>query len=490
MLENRSFDHMLGYSKLQGIDAESRRATAINGLSGTETNISQNGIQVTVSPSANFVIGGDPGHEFKDVEEQLCGCGSSYTLPTPGIGQVDPHLNNGGYLSNYSSKNPKHPEEVMQCFSPDKQLPILTELAREFVVCDNWFSSMPGPTWPNRFFAHAASAAGLDHSPPTPTELAAILSLDGYWFDNGTIFDRLDEKKLEWTVYHGDPFPQILAIKGMIDNLTNGRLRSFDQFSKDIMNREFSQSYVFIEPEWNAYAHFRCGNSQHPMDDVTGGEKLLKEIYETIRNSPCWENSLLIITYDEHGGFYDHVAPPTTVHPGDSVTESENARYNFNFQQLGVRVPTIVISPLIPKGTIDHRTYDHTSILSTIEREFELKNLTERDRTAKPLNDLLTLEAARTDTPATLSNPAVSGFNCNPLKKFEWWLESRIKDGSQGVDPTMAGFAHIALMRQIQNNPDKKKQLVQKFSTINTKLDAVKYLRSVRSEIMTKTTSN
>src|SRR5208282_6490406 len=191
---------------------------------------------------------------------------------------------------------------------------------------------------------------------------------------------------------------------------------------------------------------FRCGNSQHPMDDVTRGEKLLKSVYKAIRNSPHWENSLLIITYDEHGGFYDHVPPPIEVAPGDSITDPANNRYNFNFQQLGVRVPTIVISPFIPKGMIDHRVYDHTSVLSTIEAIFGIKSLTARDENAPRLDELLSLTNPRTDTPTTLPDPPESGFSCNPIKEFMWWLQSQIKDRSQEIDPAIAGFAHIAFL--------------------------------------------
>jgi phospholipase C len=156
------------------------------------------------------------------------------------------------------------------------------------------------------------------------------------------------------------------------------------------------------------------------MDDVTRGEKLLKAIYQAVRNSPHWETGLLIITYDEHGGFYDHVVPPTTVAPGDSVTEPENNRYNFNFQQLGVRVPTVVISPFIQKGVIDHRVYDHTSVLSTIEAIFSLKNLTARDGAAAKLDRLLSLKSPRTDTRKTLPDAPRSGFSCNPINEFIW----------------------------------------------------------------------
>jgi phospholipase C len=479
MLENRSFDHMLGFSGLRGVDAETGQGTKIDGLSGAESNPAPNGGTVRVSQDAGFVMNGDPGHEFENVQLQLCGNGGSYSSPTPPQGGTDPRIVNTGFVYDYASKDARRPGDVMRCFTPT-QLPVLTRLAQEFAVCDRWFSSMPGPTWPNRFFLHAASAAGLDHSPPTPNELGAILAIDGYRFQNGTIFDRLDEKQVEWAIYHGDEFPQVLAIRGMVAKVEH--FHRFDEFSKDVGKPGFSPSYVFIEPDWHAFSHFRCGNSQHPMDDVTRGEKLLKEVYEAVRNSPLWERSLLIITYDEHGGFYDHVAPPVGVSPGDSV-EPENNRYKFNFQQLGVRVPTVVISPLIPRGTIDHRIYDHTSVLSTLEGIFGLKSLTARDGAAARIDGLLSLTAPRTDTPETLPTPPESGFSCNPVKDLIWWLESQIKDRSQGIDPAIAGFAHIAFLRELQAAPAKREELLKDFVGMRTKLDATKYILRVRRSL-------
>ena len=113
----------------------------------------------------------------------------------------------------------------------------------------------------------------------------------------------------------------------------------------------------------------------HPLDDVTRGEKLIKTVYEAIRNSPQWENSLLLVTFDEHGGFYDHVRPPAAVPPGDTMTASY-IQHHFQYDQLGVRVPALVISPLIPRGVIDHTIYDHTSMLASVERLFGMKPLT------------------------------------------------------------------------------------------------------------------
>jgi phospholipase C len=480
MLENRSFDHMLGFSKIQGLDAVDGHATEIDGLSGNESNPSPAGGSVRVSSDAEFVMNGDPGHEFENVRLQLCGKGRAYSSPSPPLGKIDPNITNSGYVEDYGSKDPRSPGEVMRCFSAIN-LPVLTTLAKEFAICDHWFSSMPGPTWPNRFFLHAASAAGLDHSPPKPNELGAMLSIDGYWFEHGTIFDRLDQKGIEWAIYHGDEFPQVLAIKGMIAKMEH--FHWFNEFDKDVADSSYSNAYTFIEPSWHGLNHFRCGNSQHPMDDVTRGERLLKQIYQSIRKSPHWKTSLLIITYDEHGGFYDHVAPPTAVAPGDRVTEAENNRYNFNFQQLGVRVPTVIVSPFIPKGTIDHRVYDHTSVLSTIEALFDLKSLTARDEAAPRVNGLLSLTNPRTDAPETLPDPPESGFSCNPIKEFVWWLQSQISDRSQTIDPAITGFVHIALLRELHNSPEKRDQLIRRFRHMNTKLDAVTYLRRVRTRV-------
>src|SRR5258708_34283939 len=160
-----------------------------------------------------------------------------------------------------------------------------------------------------------ASSGGLDHSPPTANMIGSLF--DGYKFDNGTIYDRLDHAGVSWTIYEGDPFPQALSISGMIVRLAEGRFKDFEDFSSDVNNPGYAPSYAFSEPDYHALSDFVCGNSQHPKDDITRGEALIKSIYETIRHSPHWESSLLVITYDEHGGFYDHVPPPQTVAPGD-----------------------------------------------------------------------------------------------------------------------------------------------------------------------------
>src|SRR5258708_39528044 len=135
-----------------------------------------------------------------------------------------------------------------------------------------------------------------------------------------------------------------------------------------------------------------------PLDDVTRGEKLIKKTYEAIRNSPHWERSLLIVTFDEHGGFYDHVKPTAAAPPGDVFTQ-DYIQHQFPFDVYGPRVPTLVISPLIRKGVIDKTEYDHTSGLATVQKLFGMGNLTERAKAASDLRPLLSLSTPRTDTP-------------------------------------------------------------------------------------------
>src|ERR1039458_4944936 len=291
MLENRSFDHLLGFSQIQGTDP-SGKPTKLDGLTGKESNLSPKGDTITVSSPADFLFRRGPGHEFKDVQEQMCGKGSSFSSPAPPPGQYDPNINNSGYISNFSVYDHKTPETIMKCFSPP-QLPVLTTLAKEFAVCDRWFSSMPGPTWPNRFFIQAASSGGLDDSPSFSREAKSVLN-DGFKFQNGTIYDLLDNDKRDWMIYSDDDFPQALSIAGMRAKY-HERFRPFKTFKQDVSDPGFSKSYVYLEPDYHAFTgKYLGGTSQHPLDDVTSGERLLKSIYESIRNSPHWEKSLLI----------------------------------------------------------------------------------------------------------------------------------------------------------------------------------------------------
>ncbi len=249
--------------------------------------------------------------------------------------------------------------------------------------------------------------------------------------------------------------------------------------------------YIFIEPNWGnlLLGTYKGGNSQHPVDDVTSGEKLIKYVYESIRGSSIWMKSLLIITYDEHGGFYDHCLPPGGVpSPGD-VTPI----YGFDFTQLGVRVPAVVISPWIPKNLIDHTQYDHTSVLATLREWFQavgtgdIGYLTYRDMLANNLSHLLSLEQPRTDAPLTLQNAADSGVALPAAKTIMSATDSdfaTFPGANEPLEPNQAAFLQVALKHHLEMAQKKdQRAIVQRVRAIRTKGEAKRYMRDVKIQL-------
>lgn len=473
MLENRSFDHMLGFSGLTGTDASTGIATKINGLSGTESN-TFNSQTFPVSRGAPDRMPADPGHEFSNVLLQLCGKGASYPR-----GGIYPAINNSGYVASYvGSGGGSSPGVLMHCYSPT-QIPVLHALATEFVVCDNWHASMPGPTWPNRMFVHAASSGGLDHS-PSIAEIAEWETLDGFTFENGTIFDALQKKGITRRLYGGDDFPMVSALKGIhLDDI-----RHYSQFASDLSQATYPFAYVFIEPSYDVANDYRSGSSQHPLADVNRGEALIKSTYEAIRSSTFWETSLLLITWDEHGGFYDHVIPQDAVAPGDTGLDSSHNRNGFTFEKYGPRVPALVISPLIPRNLIDHRLYDHASVPATVEGLFGLNPLTKRDAAASPLTSLLTLPEPRKDAPTVL--PPVASAGAAPLDAE--MADAAASSVSRPDDPAdegnLAGIVQAALRQDLAVSPPAERPaIIARVRSIKKRSEAIQYLNDVRRKV-------
>jgi phospholipase C len=529
---------MLGFSGITGTDAVSSNPTSINGLTSAGTSLLQlarswqrntvsgivlrqerkwppppsisirallkssisnvfNGQTYSVTQPADFAMPVDPGHEFcldaannipTGVLQQLCGSGAVYPF-----GGAYPTILNSGFVASYAAvcaanQVQSDPGEIMKCYSPD-QLPVLNQLAQEFVVCDNWHASMPGPTWPNRFFVHAASSGGLDHSPSTG-DMLKWETVDGFSFANGTIFDRMNSNNIKWILYAGDNFPIVAALKGI--NITD--INDYADFLSDVAKPDYPASYTFIEPSYgHSWSDFKCGTSQHPLDDVTRGESLIKATYEAVRNSPLWNESMLIITWDEHGGFYDHVPPPSAIAPGDTAPGGDNNQYGFTFGQYGPRVPAVVISPLIPPNLIDHRVYDHASIPATLEACFGLNPMTQRDGNANNLMPLVSLPNPRGDTPATLQAPAQSGVaGCDPVS-FDLRLTTR-PSGSEDFPVTrpndffnegnMPGFLFIVLRSDLAlSAPEERAAILARFKTIQTRAEASQYMEEVRVKL-------
>ncbi len=474
MLENRAFDHMLGFSGITGLDAVTGDSTQIDGLTGSEFN-NFNGSVYRVRAGADNVMPVDPGHEFTNVLVQLCGAGATYAA-----GETYPAINNTGFVASYAaSGGAADPGEVMKCFAP-AQLPILVALAQEFAVCDNWHASMPGPTWPNRMFAHAASSGGLDHS-PTTEEIVEWETIGGFRFKAGSIFDALKKKCVSRRLYAGDDFPMVAALKG----ISLSDIRHYGNLAGDLAQPTYPYSYVFVEPSYDVLNEYKNSTSQHPLTDVTLGEGLIKETYEAIRNSPHWNSSVLIITWDEHGGFYDHAIPQSVVAPGDTQPQDKHNQFGFTFEQYGPRVPAIVISPLVPKNVIDHRLYDHASIPATIESFFGVDALTERDAKANCLDALLSLNAPRTDTPTTLPSPATVGAGPAVMNMMVPDLSMTVAARpNETVDQgTLPVILHSALRQDLEMSPEQRTVILQRVRSIKTREQARQYLAEVQKKI-------
>jgi phospholipase C len=413
---------------------------------------------------------------FDAVLAQLCGGEARY--PDPATGRY-PAINGSGFVQNYWDRRAPDPTLVMKCFDPT-QVPVLTTLAREFAVCDCWFSSLPGPTWPNRFFAHAATSGGLDDSPSALDVLVHEVGA-GFEFENSTIYDRLGD---DWLVFHGDPFPHVFSIKGMLPERLAGRFQPQSRFEAIVSDPMFSAKYVFIEPNYGrVYGDYAFGNSQHPLDDMTQGEWLIKRVYEAIRQSPHWNESALLITYDEHGGFYDHVVPPPATPPGDAAFSRLNI-HGFDFAQLGVRVPAVIVSPLIEKGTIDHRVYDHSSVPATLIKLFDLpavdgkRNLTARDAAANTFESVFSRDEPRleNETPRALPDPPDSGFRADAD-------DDSIPDFQ--IDPAVGGFLYVAFLRQYGVTPEiaARSPIAARFLRISTRVQAMNFFEEVRGQV-------
>jgi len=368
--ENQSFDRMLGWLTLP--DAAQR----LDGLTGRESNPASPPDPVDLVPVSKistpdaYVTDPSPGHSLDDATVQIFG---QRQVPDP------PVPTNNGFVLNYSEQPGRggRPiglaagKTIMQCLDPNL-VPVISSLARNFVVCDRWFSSVPGPTWPNRFFLHAGTANGLLDTPETAGQLASNFFRSPYRMRS--IFENLMERGHTWKVYFDD-YAQTFALRNL--HRYADRFVRFEEFARDVASGALPD-YSFIEPRGFSAPGWPS-NDQHPPHSVLEGEKLIANIYDTLRGEDAvWRQCLFVLLYDEHGGFYDHVKPPAAV-----VPDATSATAHFGFDRLGLRVPAILVSPWVGEGVADHTTYDHTSLPATIKKMFGLPSfLTARDAAA------------------------------------------------------------------------------------------------------------
>ncbi len=407
MMENASYDRMLG--TLSG---------SIPGLDGVDPAHAQSnpdfpsGLLVVQAPTTARTMNPDPEHDLDDVLRQLTG---------PCEGFVS------DFAQQYPQSSPQERAEIMGYYA-NGTLPALQTLAAQFGVCDRWYSSLPGPTWPNRFFVHSGTSLGHVDMPDGIFQPAIHL------YDQTTVYDLLSDAGISWAIYFGD-FAQSLVMTHQLTHLKN--YHKMDQFFVDSAGAEeaFPQ-YTFIEPAYFGSAQ----NDQHPPSDVLRGELLIAQVYNALRaNEALWANSLLVVLYDEHGGFYDHVDPATA---GPAVPPDGHTK-TFAFNVYGVRVPAVLVSPWIDPDPI-HDVFDHTSLLAYVTRKWDLDqygHLSTRVDAANSFSPYLQQrQTPRTNTPTALAQPQViandpsAPLNANQraLVGFSRFLETKTADAATG----------------------------------------------------------
>jgi phospholipase C len=374
LLENRSFDHVLGclkqvYPALDGID---RSAPQSNSYSGHE-------YQQTPAPAPFLKF--DPRHEHEDVVVQLAGG------------------TNSGFVSDYAQSYPRaQPNDLAEIMKYHDlgTLPAIHQLAQNFTICDHWYSSVPGPTWCNRLFALSGTSLGHVEMPE------GIMNLNLHWYDQETIFDRLNEKAIKWKVYFGD-FPLSLLFVHQWEAHNSARYRPMTEFFRDVTlydphsvpSDDGLPPFSLIEPSYcppNA-------NDAHPPHDLLAADAFVASVYNTVRsNEKLWNEVLLVIGFDEHGGFYDHVSPPETVQPDYHHDE-------YSFTHLGVRVPVVLVSPWVDKAVFPGKL-DHTNLLKYMIEKWGLAPLGHRTSTAGTFSPtLLRTPRGAGTTPASVLGP-------------------------------------------------------------------------------------
>jgi phospholipase C len=422
MMENRSFDNLLGFlfakqNNIPPINIPAPPAGGQNSYDGlsdpnptspfwnpSNPEYFTNGAppvkvfatQGTAGTNPMHVPDHDPREEFDNITFQILGP-QNWTGPKM-----------TGFLVDYLTTDPGHPQnanQLMECYSPD-QVSVISQLARNYAVCDRWFCSTPNQTLPNRAFVHAGTSMGRANNRPDAL------------YDARTIFEALQDTAHTWTVYNDTILMSLarLQFPRLWDPLLQVHFRAIGELEEDAAAGTLPE-YSFVEPSFQILP-----NDGHPPHDVGLGEQFLLRVWKAVSTGTKWNNTLLLITYDEHGGCYDHVEPPTAKPPDAASNPGEEG---FCFDRYGVRVPTVLVSPYIEAGTVFRSPsdvpYDHTSILATLRDWLQIPEEqmppSKRVKEAPTFANVLTRSTARTDIPVI----GLSEAAAKPTTRFLAW---------------------------------------------------------------------
>ncbi|MCA9710903.1 MAG: alkaline phosphatase family protein [Myxococcales bacterium] len=320
MMENRSLDHYFGSATL-------REGWTLEGLTGRETNPRVDGSPVGVFNLTDLTPA-DPPHQW-------AACHLQWNMGA-----------NDGFVIVHEQAHPESYDQVMG-YHVRSQIPVLYALADNYTLFDHWFGSTMAGTWPNRYHLHCGTSDGQQENEPEPGIT--------------TIWEILDDAGISHANYYSD----VPWVWGALLNPLTSYTESLDEFFDAAAAGTLPQ-FSIIDPNYGLLPGGEGGNDDHPDHDITLGQIFLGSVYQALARSPQWSRCLLIITYDEHGGFFDHVSPPSTYDPLPQ------------FQQLGHRVPSLVVGPYVRRGCVDSTVVDHVSVLSTVTRRFGLPPITQR----------------------------------------------------------------------------------------------------------------
>lgn len=365
MMENRSYDHYLGArSMLEGKPGD--------GLVATMTNLDIDGKPIPIwAPNVQQLCDIDPPHGWDILRASFNGG------------------KNDGFVKQHQLAHGMDPTAIQPMqYLTRNELPVTWALADEYATADRWFCSVMGPTFPNRYYWHTGSAGGRMANLPGPPP-------GGFPFPS--IYNRLHDKNVDWAYYFGGA--------GFLPTITNfdearDHFFQFQNFLDDAAAGKLPP-VVYIDP-------FFTFNDDHPPSHPINGQALIAAVYTALATSPHWNNCMLVVTYDENGGFFDHVAPPKTV----------DDRASEGFDQMGFRVPTLVAGPYVKQGHVSSVVYDHTSALRQLEKAFDLEPLNQRTMAANDLTDFIDMDRlAKGDArpPVTLPSIDLSQWPQDPV---------------------------------------------------------------------------
>lgn len=372
MMENRSFDHY--FQKLPESGQEDVEVAP-------DTFSNPGPDQTAVAPARDtqlcFV---DTNHEWTGTHMQINGGKmDGFVTTNENWHEVPVH----GTLDMISGRR------AMTYYTAE-DLPFYYWLANEFAIADHYHSSVAGPTWPNRMFLYAATSFGAVHN--------------SFVEPDKLLFDYLDMRQVDWKIYVSTTAGAAIFTLKFLDYKKAGHVFTIDDYFADAAAGTLPQ-VAFVDP---GIAREGYGaNDEHPPAIAMLGENFSASVIDALTKSPNWDRSALFLTYDEHGGLYDHVVPPPACAPDDIAPKFEQGDAEGGFDELGVRVPLIVVSPYAKKHFVGHKTYDHTSIVRFIEARHQIPALTNRDANAEAPWEMFDFDNAPHAEPPAITIPKV-----------------------------------------------------------------------------------